>query len=87
MNTTIAEKWKDEGQTIHQFELKLLKNDAKGHTLLMNANIVFRMYLMKSVWTSKRRSAYIHVGVRLVLRSPWEAYHKNHNSAGFLAEI
>jgi hypothetical protein len=49
--------------------------------------IVLRMYLGRSVWIPKRRSAYIHVGVRLVLGWPWEAYYQNHNSASFLAGL
>jgi hypothetical protein len=49
--------------------------------------IIFRMYLVRSLWTLKQRSAYIHVGVQLVLQWPLEEYHQNHNSAGFLADV
>jgi hypothetical protein len=30
---------------------------------------------------------YTHVGVRLVLQWPWEAYHQNHNCLGFVADV
>jgi hypothetical protein len=49
--------------------------------------MVFRLYLVRSVWTPERRSAYSHVGVRLGLQWRWEAHHQDHNSAGFLADI
>jgi hypothetical protein len=53
----------------------------------MPVYIIFRsMYLVRSVCTLDRGSAYIHERVRLVLQRPWEAHHWNDNSAGFLAD-
>jgi hypothetical protein len=47
----------------------------------------FRMHPRGAIWLLKWGSACIHVGVRLVLQWPWEAYHQNHNCLGFLANI
>jgi hypothetical protein len=45
------------------------------------------MHLPGAIWHPKRRVAYMHMGVGLLLQWPWEGYHQNHNSAGFLAII
>jgi hypothetical protein len=46
------------------FSCVFIKNTIYNNIIII---LFFHMYLERSVWTPKRRSAYIHVGVWLVL--------------------